>query len=80
MDQTSRPMSLYNEFDTITEPGRRPQPLFMRRTKTRRSKTAVILSLIAVLLLVWGWKSSGITIVSIPLEGLEKSGNSGLPS
>lgn len=61
-DQTFRPMALYNEFDTFAEPGRRPQPMFMRRAKTRRSKTAVTLSLICVLLMVWGWKSSGITI------------------
>ena len=67
MDQTFRPMTLHNDFDTITEPGRRPQPMFMRRTKTRRSKTAVFLALICVLLMVWGWKSSGITIVRVSL-------------
>ena len=60
-------MTLYNEFDTIAEPGRRPQPVFMRRTKTRRSKTALTLSILCVLLMVWGWKSSGITIVSVSI-------------
>ena len=70
MYQSSRPRSppLYDEFDTIAEPGRRPQPMFMRRAKTRRSKTAVILSLICVLFMVWGWKSSGISIVSVSLR------------
>ena len=68
MDRMSRPVALYNEFDTIAEPGRRPQPRFLRRTKTRRSKTAVSLSLVCVLLMVWGWKSSGITIVSVSIR------------
>ena len=67
MDQAPRHMTLYNEFDTIAEPGRRPQPVFMRRTKTRRSKTALTLSILCVLLMVWGWKSSGITIVSVSI-------------
>ena len=74
MNQTARPMAFYNEFDTFAEPGRRPQPMFMRRAKTRRSKTVVILSLICVLLMVWGWKSSGITIVS-PSENVFESSN-----
>ena len=68
MYQNSRSPPLYDEFDTIAEPGRRPQPMFMRRAKTRRSKTAVVLSLICVLFMVWGWKSSGISIVSDSLR------------
>ena len=68
MYQSSRSPPSYDEFDTIAEPGRRPQPMFMRRAKTRRSKTAVILSLICVSFMVWGWKSSGISIVSISLR------------
>ena len=68
MYQSSRSPPLYDEFDTIAEPGRRPQPMFMRRAKTRRSKTAIILSLLCVLFMVWGWKSSGISIVSDSLR------------
>lgn len=63
MDHSSRPMALYNGFDSISEPGRRIQPMFLRKTKTRRSKTAIGLSLLCVVLIYYGWKSSGIGIV-----------------
>ena len=53
----------YDAFDTIAEPGRRPQPMFLRRTKARRSKVAVIGAVTCVFLLVWGWRNSGIDIV-----------------
>ena len=56
-------MTSYYGFDGISEPGRRPQPMFMRRTKARRSRGAIILSVLCVSLLVWGWRSSGIGIV-----------------
>ncbi|KAL9126872.1 MAG: hypothetical protein Q9217_004153 [Psora testacea] len=59
---TSRPSANYDAFDTITEPGRRPQPMFMRRTKTRRSRIAILGSVLCVILFVWGWRSSGIDI------------------
>lgn len=59
-------MASYYAFDGMAEPGRRLQPMFMRRTKSRRSKTTVGLSLLCVLLLVWGWRSSGIGIVWDP--------------
>lgn len=63
MDHSSRPMALYNGFDSISEPGRRIQPMFLRKTKTRRSKTAIGLSVLCVVLIYYGWKSSGIGIV-----------------
>ena len=47
--------------------------MFMRRTKTRRSKTAITLSILCVLLIVWGWKSSGITIVGLPILKFKSS-------
>ncbi|KAL2054919.1 hypothetical protein ABVK25_004741 [Lepraria finkii] len=65
MDHNSRRIALYNGFDSISEPGHRPQPMFMRRTKTRRSRTALALSILCVLLLVWGWRSSGIGITPV---------------
>ena len=63
METISRSSSFHNEFDSISEPGARPTPAFMRRTKKRRTRTVIVTSLVGVLLLTWGWKSSGITIV-----------------
>ena len=59
----SQPSLNYDAFDTITEPGRRPQPMFMRRTKARRGKAVILGATFCVVLLLWGWRSSGIDIV-----------------
>ena len=37
--------------------------MFMRRAKTRRTKTAVSLAILCVLLLIWSHGESGIAIV-----------------
>ena len=37
--------------------------MFMRRAKTRRTKTAISLAILCVLLLIWGYRESGIAMV-----------------
>ena len=64
---TSRRSSAYDAFDSYAEPGRRPQPMFLRRSTTRRTKMAILLAVFCVLLVVWGYRESGIAMVRNPI-------------
>ena len=66
------PSATYDAFDTITEPGRRLQPMYLRRDKTRRSKVAILASVLCVLLLIWRWRTPDARKVSFVLSQLCK--------
>lgn len=60
---SSRRSSAYDAFDSYAEPGQRPQPISIRLVKTRRTKMTICLAMLCVLLVVWGYRESGMTIV-----------------
>lgn len=52
-------MANYDAFDGITEPRRsQPKPAFMRLARTRRSRSAFLISVVFVLLVLVGWRGS----------------------